>query len=130
MLPLIPAVLLAILHGPAGVERLAADGRLPAALRVLASRHFDSARAAAEGALAPVQARAEADGVASKGPHVSSSWAAFFPLIELGCIEETDFGSSIGPVVGSATIAHPARESLKGIALDPCRCPRDGPFSR
>lgn len=42
MLSLIPAVLILILHGPAGVERMQVDGRLPEALRVWAGRQVGS----------------------------------------------------------------------------------------
>ena len=38
MLPFLPALLLLILNGPAGLDRMAHDGRLPEALRALNDR--------------------------------------------------------------------------------------------
>ncbi|MBI1757453.1 MAG: hypothetical protein HYR64_10150 [Fimbriimonas ginsengisoli] len=38
MLPLLPALLMLILHGPTGAENLAANDRVPEALRVLGMR--------------------------------------------------------------------------------------------
>ena len=44
MLPILPALILLLLQGPGNVERMALDGRLPAALQAL-QRHVDSPQA-------------------------------------------------------------------------------------
>jgi hypothetical protein len=41
MLPILPALLLLILQGPSSIEKMALDGRLPAALEAI-SRHMEA----------------------------------------------------------------------------------------
>jgi hypothetical protein len=46
MLPILPAILLLLFQGPANIERLALEGRLPAAIQAV--QHMDQQRSQAE----------------------------------------------------------------------------------
>jgi len=124
MLPIIPALLLLLLHGPSNVERLAREGRLPAALDAM---HREIARSSVTADA--VHEVAIASLLASTDPHFSR---AFYALLN---------PVTARPEPKSAITAAPRADEIQvrpDLGAPPpsipegfsdCRRSRDGPSS-
>lgn len=116
MLPILPLILILLLQGPANVERLAREGRLPAALEQI---HREIARPSL-----PVSAREEALyaslRAAGGDPELSSVLFALLRKPEPASPEPTEIPSREPRVA-----LHPAPPLREGH--EECRRSRDGP---
>lgn len=127
MLPLIPAVLLAILHGPAGVERLALEGRLPLALRALASRHVElQCEQSLERASNTVS---EYSSVAAASRRLPSVWIQLLPLFDMAP-QPDGLESALISAAPNLRAHSPLEFGKPREALFDCRRTRDGPSYR
>lgn len=120
MFPLLPALLLLILQGPAKVERMACDGRLPGALEALhrqISAPSSGIRAADESVLASL--------VGLSGDHALS--CALMHLFALAGPEPApvESGRVIEEVAPILSAPPPSGRLQDGF--DDCRRTRDGP---
>jgi hypothetical protein len=125
MLPILPALLLLILQGPSSIERMALEGRLPAALQAV-TRQIESAEAnlaSTDDAEAAVWASLLAF---SGDPELSG---ALIRLLSLDVsLPERSSGKAFEPNdwVDPPVFLSPDRASLPDAHVQ-CRRSRDGP---
>jgi len=117
MLPILPAIILLLLHGPSNFERLAGEGRLPQALQAI-HRHIDepTTRREAEDAVLASLLASGAD------PRLSGAILAF--------LRGRPAKPSNRPVTGrEAQIVSPTDEPAARVhsGFAQCQRSRDGP---
>jgi len=130
MLPLLPALLLLILQGPSSVERMALDGRLPAALEAI-HRHMESRDHQSPAVSKADEAMLASLLALSSDPQVSH---ALIKLLSLG--EPFQASSGKSKLVIEAQDESPPSAIVEGDAAIPVegfaesQRSRDGPFAR
>lgn len=121
MFPLLPALILLLLNGPANLERLAADGRLPAALASVQAR-ADQAKNLSRADELALASLLTLDG--------STADALFRLLASDSLISENREEPLVAPEVDQTPPDVPPELGDPHDGLGTCRNSRDGPSAR
>ena len=126
MLPILPALLLLILQGPSTIERMALDGRLPAALQAVSRQieSHDRSLASSEDAEAAVWASLLAF---SGDPELSGALIRLLSLESDESQKQSQRGFEPDDWVDLPTYLSPDFASLPDAQVQ-CRRSRDGPI--